>query len=397
MKVPAISQLNKQQYLDNLRGRARFLQGVHAEKVRAFFDNQHKLLTNTGEREEAEKNYRDLVVAARAGNGESVSQLAALRVDTIQNFLLASANALAFFETNDLAKDEVPYIQNQTRNEINVTYMGSDGMARKIQAIKQQAELRVDLRFLTTDEYEYPLVDPYRGDVAASALAQVNIADDLEKQLSALLWPYIRGTQGNFLLTGPKPSRVYVPHSTIDVNNLPPTNVLTPLGDVNTATSLWRKSCLDAILTYCAAWGGNAFLDGPIVPVAVYVPSAHVMGWLQQVTLTNLANMVVDQIFENGYVISYGGNTKWALIGDNQLTVAAATAYVRTNKPVGKFFTKTSLDEAVVDDTKAMKIQNKESITMKKLIGVGLPSPWAVNAQSLQYRTVEGVKKKLKG
>ena len=387
MAIAAISEINKKQFIDNLRGRAQFLQGAHAEKVRAFFDTQHHLMTNTADREVAEKNYRDLITAARAGNGEATAQLAALRIDTVQNFILASANALSFFEVIDLAKDDVPYIRNQTRNEINITYMATDGRARKVQAVKSQQEHRCDLRFLTTDEYEYPLLDPYRGDVKEAALAQINIADDFEKQLSALLWPYIQGTQAGFGLTGPRQSRVYVPHSTIDVGNLPTTNVLTPLGDVNTSTSMWRKSCLDAVLTYCASWGSGAFIDGPIVPVAVYVPSAHVMGWLTQVTLTNLTNPLVEQIFENGYVISYGGNTKWALIGDNQLQASEGTAYIKTNKPVGKFYTKTSLDKTIVDDSKPMQVQNKESITMQKLIGVGLPSPWAVNAASLKYRS----------
>ena len=387
MKVSAISQINKKQFIDNLRGRAQFLQGPNASRVQAFFETQHNLMVNTADREAAEKNLRDLIEGARKGDGTATAQLAAMRIDTVQNFLLASANALSFFETIDLAKDEVPWIQNQTRNEINVTYMAADGRARKVQSIKSQQEQRCDLRFITTDEYEYPLVDPYRGDVKDAALAQINIADDFEKQISALLWPYIKATQGSFGLTGSRTSRVYVPHSTIDVNNLPTTNVLTPLGDTNGAATMWRKSCLDAVLTYCAAWGSGAFLDGPIVPTAVYVPSAHVMGWLTQVQMTNLNNTMVEQIFENGYVISYGGNTKWALIGDNQLTASAGTAYIKTNKPVGKFFTKTALDKPIVDNSQAMQVQNKESITMQKLIGVGMPSPWAVNAASLKYRS----------
>ena len=394
MKIPALSSnaIDRVQFIGQLRGRAKLLHGTNASRVQSYFDKQYNLLTSTADRETAMAKHVELITASRAGNAEATSQLQAIRIETVQNFLLASSNAMSFFEVIDLASDEVPYIQNHTRNEINVTYMGADGRPRKVQAIKQQQEQRVDLRFFTTDEYEYPLVDPYRGEVKEASLAQINVADDFNKQLSKQLWPYIQGTIGNFGLTGKKQSRVYVPHSTIVVGNLPTTNALIPLNPEtgttdNTATSLWRKTCMDAVLKYCAAWGSEAFIDGAIVPAAVYVPSLHVMGWLDQVTLTNFPNTVVEQIFENGFVISYGGNVKWALIGDTQLDPANKTAYIRTNKHVGKFFTKTKLDEVIIDDSKAMKIQNKESMQMKKLIGVGLPSPWNVNAMAVQYRS----------
>lgn len=385
LRLKATSEIDRKRFISNLRGRARLLQGPAAEAVRSFYDRLHSQEVNTAEREAAIKARRDLVLAARGGSREAQDQLAAIYVETTQNFLLASANALAFFDVVNLASDERPYIVNQTRQVIDVSFIGMDGRARKTQAVKSQEEAPVDLRILSTSEYEYPLVDVMKGEVKDAALAQVDMNDDFAKQVDAALWPYIKGAIGAFGLTGSKPSRVYVPHPHINVGNLPSTNLLTVTG--NGSTTLFRQANINAILRYCAQWGTGAFKDGDLSPVAIYLPSLHVTSLLESITLINQQQSAkAEEIFENGYSISIGGKT-FTLVGDNSLDPASDPAYVRTNKGLGTFFTKTSLDKTIIDEGTEAQRQNKGSISMNKVIGAAVPSNKKVNVAATAYHT----------
>ena len=189
---------------------------------------------------------------------------------------------------------------------------------------------------------------------------------------------------GAFTLTGARANRVYVPHSYVNVKNLPITNLLVPAG--NTTTSLFRKECLDAILDYCAAWGNNAFRDGQLKPVAVYIPSSEAMGWTKQITLTSQPNTKVEEIFQYGFILTYGGVT-WQFIADATLDPDAGRAYVKFNKPIGTYFTKPGMDKTFTDESIEMQKQNKGSVSMQKVVGWGLPVTGRVAVAAVQYHT----------
>ena len=368
-------QLDKKAFLRSLKARSGLHLAATAERLKGVFAEMEANCSADGDRAMAQR-----IMEARS-NPQLQAELAEFRITTVNNFLLGATNAGTFFENVNLAPADLAYVQNQTRNELTVRYVGQDGGIQKTQASKGQDEVMVPLFFMATDDYEYTVVDLYTGDVRSPAQAQVDMGYDLGMQVDQNLWPIIKASIGAFRLTGPRHLRTYVPHSAVKTANLPTTNLLAP-SDTGAATG-WRKSCMDAILKYCAAWGTNTFSDGPINPQVVYIPSSDTMGMLDQITLTSYGNAAVTEIFESGYLVNYGGK-QWILVGDSTLDPAEGRAYVRTNKPLGMFYTKTSLDKTIVTPNEK---QNKESVAIRKVVGNAVPSPNVVNVMAVQYRT----------
>jgi hypothetical protein len=378
----AFGVFDKAAYLKDLKARARVLQPSTQSRVEGVLVQLEESIKpeNTGKSDERMK---DLIERARKGDVSAKSELAQMRITTVDNFIIASTNPLAFFDTVNLADNEIPYIENTTRQEIVVSYLGQDGRARKTQPIRSQANAQVDLHEVSTEEYEYVLRDIYKGQVKTASLANVDLNQDLSLQISALMWPFIKAAIGNFTLTGPRAKRTYVPHSTINTLNLPITNLLTPATG-NTNTSKFRKECLDLILNYAASWGNNTLGQGIMYPTAVYLPSSEVMGFLDAVAITTPANSKVEEIFDTGFVLSYGG-ARWTFIGDATLDPHAGRAYVKFNRAIGVYFTKTGLDQTFEDESIQMQKQNKGSVSMLKVVGWGLPINWFVNVAAVQY------------
>jgi hypothetical protein len=119
-------------------------------------------------------------------------------------------------------------------------------------------------------------------------------------------------------------------------------------------------------------------------------------GFLQQIQFTSFPNAEVQKVFENaGLQLSYGGFS-WTLMGDNTLPATSGMAYVNLGKPLGYFFTKTSQDEILVDDSILLRKQNKESISQNKVLGYGLPLPKCVNVVGVAFQETDGNARMLK-
>lgn len=386
--------MNRQQYIDQLLSRARLLQSASATRVTTALTAMKKALENP---EENNRKLYALIKAAQAGGkgSEAHMQLAALRIETVNNFIWASSNALTFFDEVDLAASDEPWIENTSQFLIDVDYIGQDGRAKKEKAIRYEQNFRVGLNVLSTAEFEYYVFDVYKGDIRTPQLAAIDMAYELTMKVDKILWPYIQsrilppvpaaGSAFNYS-AGAKAGRHFVPHPNVNVKNLPTSNLLVPAG--TTTTSVWRKACLDAILQYTASWGSNAFKDGMLKPMTVFLPSSDVMGLLNEIQLFSSAfpNAVVTEILETGFIMNYGG-ASWTFVGDSTLNPDDGLAYVRMNKTIGTFFTKKAGDKTIIDNSVEMQKENKESVTMTKIIGAALPQSKAVNIVAVNYRT----------
>lgn len=375
-----MTQFDYAAYLTKAKVRAKLLQPATAE---ATIRNLDAILQNvTGPQAETNRAaYLKLIEQARGKDVAATAELAALRIIRVDNFMRAKSNVMQFFDTVVLAPNETPYIENTSKNQITVSYVGQDGRARRTQGIKYQEQAQVQLYLISSEEFEYTLKDLYKGSIADECKATVDVAWDLDRQVETLTWPYLQQQIGAFTLTGSKASRTYVPHSSVNVNNLPTTNLLVVPG--NTTSTLWRKECFDVLLKYARAWG-DAWPDGGLSPVAVYVPSSEVMGFLDQITLTSFSNPLTEQIIDTGFVYDYGG-VKWTIIPDVTLDPKAGIAYCRFNKSVGTFFTKPFMDDVIIDQSTALRKQNKESMAIVKAVGWGLPSTSKVYVAAVKY------------
>jgi len=366
-------------FLKALKAKAQLHQPVTAAIFAPVLDQMIENLEDEAGEGERQKLENELYAGARAGDTAMQAEVATIRATRVDNFLRAKNNALTFLDLEVLQPADVPYITNTSRQEIDVFYSGQDGRPKKQQGIPYQQDAQCQLFLISSAEFEYPLKDMIRGNVADETRTLVDIAYDLDRKIDAKLWPLIAARCASFTLSGSRAARTYVPHSAINTNNLPTTNVL--VGPGKGAGTYFDKGCLDVIADYVASFG-DTFPDGALSPVAVYIPSKDSQGWLRSITMTSQPNSLVEAVIQTGVPMHYAGRD-WLFIADATLDPNAGLAYVKMNKPVGKFFNKPFMDAMVAKED---VMANKGSMQMAKAIGYGFPSTQAVNIASVAYK-----------
>lgn len=329
----------------------------------------------------------------KAGKDPKAQQvLQAIRLEQYNNYILASANVLSmFYENVELKNDEQPYVQNNTMQEIRVGYIGADGQPGTVKIVKPQQEVGIELHVLTTDEVRYRRVDPYRGSVAESALATIDLAYDMMQQREKLAFTLLTapvasgGCFGAFTFTGNKANFPFVRHSRILPGNLPTSNDQTVPGTTN-ATS-FRHACFKAALKYGKQWG-NAFKAGPLVPTGRILLSSNGDGSdiADEITPTGqTSNRVADQLLEQGWAMTHYLGVDWTLIEDN--TLAPGYCYVEFNRKPGRAYTKPGMDQEIVDTSTGLLKQNLESRLNTSIFGLNINSANRAFALRLKYRS----------
>ncbi len=328
-------------------------------------------------------------------------ELCEVRVQTVNNFIRAEGNFLTnFFTEVPLGPSDRPAIQNETKNEIDVGYISQDGRARSMKAINPQTEALVDLRTVGSERVGYFLQDIYNGNIAPAAQRTFDISWDLTFKIDRLAKTLLSaalgsgGVYGTFTITGNRQNRVYVPHSGIDTSNLPTTNDIILSNDYvngssgqkwfeywdaakynsatesSTTSGKFRLDVLRAVNKYCNAWGN--LLGGPLRPTGVIiVPSGDSTGLVNEVSPTGQAfNTVAEGLLHNYQTIPNYLGVNWTLVPD--ATLPSGTCYPILNRPVGNYYTKSSMDMEEVD---TQRTKNWEERAMTKVVGFAIPSP----------------------
>ena len=339
------------------------------------------------------KEKAEIAKGAGMGDKESVELMAAAVEITTENIVRANSNWLPYFEERSLGEEDYPVINpDRVGMAVAIDAIGQDGGNRTIQAqLDDPAPIFVPLHMRATNWIEYPLVDAYHGSkVKDLALAQFDVARDRAWRTDALLGSYLLYGGANtrltatFITTGDITLRDYYAHSRVNVANLPAGNFVTLAG--NSTSSLFRKEAFDAIIQYCRSWGEDVMEGGSPRPVEVTVASKHVTAFLSQVSLTTQSNFVVDQIFEGGMVMTYGGYT-WIITGNNTIDPNSGVAYVRTDMPVGIAFDKPSLAKALQDESPSLAAGNKGRVCQVWCEGFAMPVAWRKRTFGVRYMT----------
>jgi len=334
----------------------------------------------------------ELVRRAHGGDADAAASLNALRVEQINNFIYPSLNfAAAFFQIVELAPADRPVIQNETKQETAVGYIGEDGSPKRVKLTNPTAETLIPLKLLTTEAVGYRLHDVYNGDIAASAQKNVDVAFDMANKMDALAYTLLTaslvngGAFGTFTVTGTKVSRVWVANSRIVTANLPDSNSISLTG--NGASTLFRLAAIRAIDNYCNRWA-NCFPDGPLRPTGrVIVPSLDAGGLAEEIvpegSATKLDNSqdMGNRLATNYTSFDYLG-TRWMIVPDN--TLAAGTAYVQLNKPVGTIYTKPSMDEVFEE---VQRSKNWAERSMQKVVGFAIQAQHRPRVLRVIYRS----------
>lgn len=350
-----------------------------------------------------EKKFTDFtgILASARGDDdkarESKDILSAFLTTVVYNYVTATSRWLDFFRQITLADDEQPEItfDPMTKQILRVRSVGIDGGMELVRPQKMGGITRIipDIMRLVTDDYEYPILDPNRGDVRQEFIDMVDhamaIADAINDYLAALIQvssmpssPFTATfdtTNANLSL------RHYLKDDKVNANNLPAGNYIVLPG--NTSTSGIRQDFLTAIIRYASRWGTLA--DGTSLQLeAVHVASADATSWLDQIQSfgTQTMNPVTDQVFSNGAVMNFAGQ-QFNWIGDNTIDPTQGIAYIRFNKPVGEVYRKPGMDRVYHDTSVDLAKKNKERMSMASHFGVAMPLQWQPFILAVKYRS----------
>lgn len=343
----------------------------------------------------------ELLKRSRTGDTTAITELNALRTETIDLYLRATTQFASFFcETVTLGADESASFIHTYREPVNVTYMGADGGPRTYKAVKAQKVQYVDMRELQTDSIGYQIRDVNQGpQIAAAAQATVDLAWDMANKVDKTVFDFLTsGTNiyGNFTTTGTKLNRTFVLHDRINTDNIPTTNELTPADvvstDTNDAATKLRWNAFGAVVKYCDSFGD--IFGAPLRPTGVvFVPSSETTHIVSSLTPTvslssgatggNFVNVstMTDGLLNNYTSFSYLG-INWKLIPD--VTLEPGVCYPVLNRPVARLYVKPSYDEEFVTTDRK---KNWEERSLMKAIGLVTVPPWNVFACRVTYHS----------
>lgn len=368
--------------------------------VKKFFDEM--LLSTTDPAKIAARNE---FLARAEKDPVAKMQLCGIRVDTINNYILATNNIMSmFFSVENLADTEYPVVQNTTDQEISISYVGQDGGVKMTKVEKDDDELIIKLRILTTDKVRYRRVDLYRGTIVDTALKTLHMAYDMKNQMDGLCYTLLAtaaGTGAASQVTGAfgtfryykdggaalkRSQYTYLPNSRINVSNLPTTNDIT-LSD-NSATTSFRYACMLAAAKYFSQWNG-AFPEGDLIPTGrILVPGADAADFGAQVQVTgNTNNPVANELLTQGWMrVNYMGKD-WTVVADNTLT--PGYCFFEANRKPGKVFLKPSMDRENVwgENDYNLSQNNEEERWSQKVFGAYINSATRMNVLRIRYRT----------
>ena len=347
---------------------------------------------NQGEAEQ--KATAELLLKARRGDQAAMTELCELRMETVDLYVRATSTfAAMFFETVTLKDNEQFVVEHSYRNPAGVRYVGQDGGARTVKAVKARKQTFVDVRELQSNAIGYQMRDIQQGnDVAAAAQATVDVAWDMANKIDVEAFnllqggtinglSYGNGVYGSFTTTGANLSRTYVANARINTSNLPTTNQIT-LSDNGTSTNQsnkFRLAVIRAIMKYCDSWAN--IWGGPIRPTgAILIPSSESTDLSAEIVPTGtFYNQVAEGLLQQYTKFSYMG-VNWTLIPD--VTLPPGLCYPVLNRPVGKILVKPSFDQEFVESNPR---KNWEERVGMKVIAFTTFEPMRVNALTVQY------------
>lgn len=319
---------------------------------------------------------------------KTAQELCALRVMQANNYMLADLNiASFFFQVINLANDERPVFQNNTKQNVKVMYTGGDTGPRQLTKVVQvQSEELLKLRWLATEEVRIRKIDIYHGDVTQAAESTLMMSYDWQNKVDQLCFDLINSGDvfGAFNFTTQRvATAVGVLNPRINKKNLPTTN------DIQVSNAVGGKfgfACLKAALKYEAGFG-QAFMEGsPKLTGRILIPGLDVTDIADEVQPTGQKqNSVAEQIAEKGWsTIEFLGRN-FILQQDN--TLEPGVCYFETNMKPGVIFLKPGLaSEEKREGDYEMRQRNEEWRYMKQPFGAYVNATWRPRALRIRYR-----------
>jgi hypothetical protein len=370
--------------------------------------------TDTDEVKAHKKTTLEIIRSAIKGNEEAGRTLAAIRLETVDNYVRVGSDFMSYFNIVTLKDNEQPYIQNTTKSETRILYLSEDAEPKMVKAVRPTAETAIELRQITTEPVWYRTRDIYKGQIADLARATFDIGFDLKNKFDREAYNLMitalnsGGPYGTFSLTGSKVSRLYVPNSLIDTSQLPTTNDLTvKRRTINAKTNqvVWLNDddtvaasesaadiagyfgvpVLQDIVRYCMGWAG-VFSDGPLQPTGeIQVPAIDVQDILMGLgtpTPNVMQTNAQEQIQKNGFAnIGEWFGVNWKIIPN--VTIPSGTCYPKLNKTAGNVYLKPGMDE---EFTETDNKKHEETRWQTKVFGIAIIAQRRYNMVRCTYK-----------
>jgi hypothetical protein len=352
--------------------------------LRQFFQSAYEPATADAVAEEI----ANFTAAYGDATGQKMRTLQGFRIVTIQNLLRVTTKYReTFFETVDLADDEIPRIHHETQGEVDVAYFteGSKGGPDTVKARRQAKGEEVPLYLRSTDAVEYQLRDLRTGDVADSSKRTFDLSLDAAAKDDMDHYTVLDASFGNFTTTGSKPGRTFVFDKYIQSGSVPTTNELTtPSQDTS---SLFKLATLKQAAKYCKQFG--TLIGGTEMrPTGlVFCPAANCTDIADEVTATgSQANPVADGILRDFSAFFYAG-VNWVIMPCHDLP--ARKVIIPTTKKVGLSFGKASWNkEFLMPSDPAVRLQqNKEKRAYQWARGIAIPEARSMGAVRVAFQS----------
>jgi hypothetical protein len=282
-------------------------------------------------------------------------QFCALRLETYRNSLYAQMDWInQYFTVVELASDERPLVQNTFDQEVKCFYVGADGRPKSQKVFKDDVEVALPLRVLSTPIIRYKVVDLYRGSIVDQALKTLHLSRDMANMMESEAFKLIQNNAfGTFIFTGKRATWPYVANSYINISNLPTTNDVTVLN----AKGYFDWPVLDEIIDYASRFNGVLAEEAQMEfkPTGrIRLPSSHVryFGTIAAGSSTPgsmtpaapLATKPEEEILEKGWIKVYYKGINWVFIPDATLDPTVNKCYPEFTIKPGRVFRKPSLD-----------------------------------------------------
>jgi len=333
-----------------------------------------------GEREKALKR-----AMARAGNDREGygREFAGYRMQRLTREVLADLYFLsAFFEPVTMKPEEYVMIETETPDQDWTSYkMGEFGGAPERQAVQNIDHTIYDMDLYTSEFVTYPILSLLKGNIKKF----YNVQGRMERSLR---WTFEDAAKTLFeasvLTSGLRDTLTLDSH--IVEANIPDANDMDLSGvDVSGAISVEK---IKRLLDYVVRFSSDVETDGqPLGGVKLFVPSTmkrNIWDFADLVAAVTGTDRVEDpkntipreaktEIFRTGTLSNFWGE-EVTIVSRN--TITAPYVYVSTNKPMGNFYVKPSMDQLHRDTSRELWEKNEEGIQIKKAALLLLHSPW---------------------
>lgn len=380
-----VSNVSVMDRLRSLADRAKIVASPrNALVAAAFFDGALAAL----ETEENQKKLTDMVNAAR-GDGQDAREaqvaLGRMIASNVGNLIRAAGTWIQWYESQVLGESDVPYLRNFVPQYGDVFVGTAEGNTRvKTILPNLESDEMVELHFLISQTYRATLFDKYKGNVANSALAVIDIAMDLKEKLDGILQlPFLIGSANSvyvasFTNDGTAASHFHA-SSRINTANFPTGNIIS-LTD-NGASTVPRFAVIRAIDEYMGRFGDAMDGVGGMTQVHVASGIAHQFG--TEFTPTSVANPVADQMFANRRRITYNGMT-YEIIPDPTLDPTDKHVYVKGAAAGGIYFEK----PAGAYTERKEDLRNNEVLTWERMLyGLAIPKTYVPRVLAIKFKS----------